>query len=130
MPKVEYSKTKGLVQSTGSGFVMAAETLTAAGAADPGVALTICNAGADNIAVTLADGTSVGQLKWFVSVAANDAIITPATTNGAYATISLDNAGESVCLLWSGTTGWTLLSRGSGAAAAANAVAGLPAIAA
>jgi len=130
MPKVEYSKSKGLVQSTGSGFVMAAETLTTAGAADPGVALTICNAGADNIAITLADGTSVGQLKWFVSVAGNDSIITPATTNGAYSNISLDNAGESVCLVWSGTTGWALLSRGSGATnVAANAVAGLPAIA-
>ena len=128
MPKVTYDKTKGLIQETGSGFVMAAETITAAGAADPGVALSIVNAGTDNIAITLADGSTVGQLKWFVSIASNDGIITPATTNGAYANISLDNAGENCCLLWT-SAGWSILSRGSGATAAAGAVAGLPVIA-
>ena len=128
MPKVTYDKTKGLIQETGAGFVMAAETITAAGAADPGVALSIVNAGSDNIAITLADGTTVGQLKWFVSIAANDGIITPANTNGAYATISLDNAGENVCLLWT-SAGWSVLSRGSGTTAGASATGTLPVLA-
>ena len=122
MPKVEYSKTKGLVQSTGEGFVMAAESFAANGAADPGVALTLATAAAN---LTLANGSSVGQLKWFVSTTANDVVITPATTAGAYATITLTNVGESVCCLWT-ASGWAVLSRGSGAAATANAVAGLP----
>ena len=130
MPKVEYSKAKGLVQSTGSGFVMAAETVTAAGAADPGVALTLCDAGAGSINVSLADGTTVGQLKWFVTIAAtNNSVIIPATTAGAYANVTLDTLGESLCLVWAGAAGWAILSRAGGAAAAANAVAGMPAIA-
>ena len=125
MPKVEYSKTKGLVQSSGSGFVMAAETINADGAADPGVALTVATAAA---AISLANGTTVGQLKWFVSTTDADVVITPATTAGAYVRATLTNIGESICCLWT-ESGWVLLSRGSGATAAANAVAGLPTIA-
>ena len=91
MPKVEYSKSKGLVQSTGSGFVMAEESFSADGAADPGVALTVATAQA---ALSLANGSSVGQLKWFVSTTASDVVITPATTAGAYVTVTLTNIGE------------------------------------
>ena len=125
MPKVEYSKTKGLVQSTGEGFVMAAESFAANGVADPGVALTLATAAA---ALSLANGSSVGQLKWFVSTTAGDVVITPATTAGAYSTITLTNIGESVCCLWT-ASGWAVLSRGSGANAAAGAVVGLPVLA-
>ena len=125
MPKVEYSKAKGLVQSSGSGFVMAAETINADGAADPGVALTIASAAA---AITLADGTTVGQLKWFVSTTAADVSITPASTAGAYASATMTNIGDTLCCVWT-ESGWALLSRGSGAVAAANAVAALPVIA-
>ncbi len=127
MPKVEYSKAKGLVQSTGSGFVMAAETLTAGTVADPGVALTLCGAGVKTI--TLADGDTVGQLKWFVGIHADASTVDPATTAGAWDNFVLTNIGESACLVWTGSDGWALLARGSGATAAANAVAGLPVVA-
>lgn len=126
MPKVEYSKSKGLVQSTGEGFVMAAESFAANGAADPGVALTLAT---DTTSLTLADGSSVGQLKWFVSTTDSDVTITPATTAGAYTTITMTNIGDSVCCLWT-ASGWAVLSRGSGAAAGAAAVAGLPVLSA
>ena len=129
MPKVEYSKSKGLVQSTGSGFVMVSEAIVAAGALDPGVALSLCTPGAGSVAYTLADGDTEGQLKWIVTLhASNDSVVTPVTTAGAYTTITLGNAGESVCLAWT-ASGWVVLSRGSGAAAAAGAVAGLPVLA-
>ena len=127
MPKVEYSKSKGLVQSTGSGFVMASETLTTGTVADPGVALTLCGAGVKTI--TLADGTSVGQLKWFVGLHEDASTIDPDTTAGAWDNFVLTNVGETACCVWTGTDGWALLSRGSGATAAANAVAGLPVVA-
>lgn len=129
MPKVEYSKAKGLVQSTGSGFVMAAESIAAAGALDPGVALSLVTPGAASVAYTLADGTTEGQLKWIVTLhATNDAVVTPATTAGAWANATLGNVGESICCVWT-ASGWALLSRGGGATAAADAVAGLPVIA-
>ncbi len=125
MPKVEYSKAKGLVQSTGSGFVMAAETLTSGTVADPGVAVTILGAGVKT--VTLADGTSVGQIKWFVGAHADTSTIDPDNCTGAWRNAAITNPGESLCLLWDGS-GWVVLSRGSGAAQAHNAVSGLPAL--
>jgi len=118
MPKVEYSKTKCLVQSTGSGFVMAAETLTTGTVADPGVALTICGAGVKTI--TLADGTSEGQLKWFVGVHTDASTIDPANTAGTWDNAVLTDVGDSICLLWT-LPGWVLLSRGKGVANAADA---------
>ena len=125
MPKVTYNKTKGLIQETGSGFVMAAETNAGTFDADPGVALTVTTA---TSAVALADGDTVGQLKWFVSNTADNTVITPANTSGAYVTITLTNVGESVCCLWTGD-GWACLSRGSGAAQTAAVVADLPVLA-
>jgi hypothetical protein len=120
MPKVEYSKAKGLVQSTGSGFVMATETLTGAAAlvADPGVAVTLCNSTAKTI--VLADGTSVGQLKWFIAIHADDNTVDPTTTAGAWDRFVLAEVGDSACLMWT-VPGWVLLARGSGATNAADA---------
>jgi len=126
MPKVEYSKAKGLVQSTGSGFVMASETLTTGTVADPGVALTIC--GASIKTVTLANGTSVGQLKWFVGAHADTSTIAPTTTDGLWASVALTEVGDSAMMVWSGT-GWALLSRSGSSAAGAGAVAAMPVIA-
>ena len=125
MPKVTYDKAKGLIQETGSGFVMAAETKSGTFAADPGVAVTITTA---TSAVSLADGSTVGQLKYFVSTTADNTVITPATTAGAYATITLTNIGENVTCIWT-ASGWAILSRGTGAAAGATAVAGMPVVA-
>lgn len=113
MPKVTYNKTKGLIQETGSGFVMAAESLSGTVAADPGVALTISTATA---ALALADGTTAGQLKYFVSNTADNTVITPASTSGAWATATMTNIGESIVCVWTGS-GWAILSRGSGATA-------------
>lgn len=113
MPKVTYNKTKGLIQETGAGFVMAAESLAGTTAADPGIALTISTGTA---ALSLADGSTAGQLKYFVSNTADDTVITPANTSGAYSTITMTNIGESVTCLWTGS-GWAVLARGSGATA-------------
>ena len=104
---------------------MGAESKGADGAADPGVALTVATAAA---ALSLADGSTIGQLKYFVSTTAADVVVTPATTAGAYATITLTNIGESCVCVWT-ASGWAVLSRGSGATANAGAVAGLPVLA-
>ena len=125
MPQVIYDKTKGLHQVTGSGFVLAAESLSGTTAADPGIAVTIST---DTAALSLADGSTAGQLKYFVSTTANDVVITPASTSGAWLTATLTNIGENITCLWDGS-GWQLLSRGGGSAAGSTATGTLPVVA-
>jgi hypothetical protein len=129
MPQVKYTKEKGLVTSSGKGWVMGTESVTAAGAADPGIPVTLVTAGADGMNITLADGDVEGQMKWFVQLhATNEATIVPATTAGAYANFVITTIGECAQLVWT-ASGWALLSRGSGATAGATAVAGMPVVA-
>ena len=125
MPKVIYDKTKGLHQVSGSGFVLAAESVSGNGAADPGTAVTVATAACN---LSLADGSTAGQLKYFVSTTADDVVVTPANTTGAWVKVTLTNIGDSITCLWSGG-GWVLLSRQSGTAAGASAVASMPVIA-
>ncbi len=89
--------------------------------------ITIFNHDGDE-GVTLADGVAVGQIKIFISSTANTVTLTPATTAGAYATIATTNIGESFTCVWT-TDGWAVISRASGATAAAGAVAGYPVLA-
>jgi len=125
MPQVIYDMTKGLYQQSGSGFVMATETKTGTNVATPGVACTLSTAAA---ALSLADGSETGQLKWFIASSAGDVVITPATTAGSWATCTLTNIGDSCCLMWIAGTGWAILSRGGGVAQAHNSVVTLPVI--
>lgn len=113
--------------TTLSNLILGNETLTAAGAASILVPLTLINAGSDGIAITLANGTTAGQVKIFTSLhATNAATITPATTDGAYATFTLTNIGESVNCVWTGT-GWAIIGRNSGAVhSSATGVVGYP----
>lgn len=116
----------GISTLTG-GLVLGTEAITAAGAASTTVAVSLITAGSDGIAVTLANGSNVGQLKIFCSLhASNAATITPATTDGAYDTFTLTNIGETVNCIWTGT-GWAIIGRNSGGAhTSATGVVGLP----
>ena len=89
--------------------------------------ITIFNHDGDE-GVTLADGEAIGQVKIFISSTDNTVTLTPATTAGAYATIATTNIGESFTCVWT-ADGWAVISRASGAAAAAAAVAGYPVLA-
>ena len=78
--------------------------------------------------VTLANGSTVGQLKIVISSTDNTVTCTPATTAGAYATIATTNIGEAYILMWT-ADGWVVLSRSSGATVNATSVAGSPVLA-
>jgi hypothetical protein len=133
MVKVVVNDNKGLVQYSGGGglhinnLVLGSETVSAAGAASVHVPVSLIDSDGDTMAVTLADGTNVGQIKWFVSMHATAASsVTPDTTDGAYEVFTLTNLGDTVQLLWTGT-GWAVIGRNSGAAKpSAVAVVGLP----
>ena len=114
---------------TPSSLIMDSETVsTDAAACSTTVPLTILDHDGDE-GVTLADGSSVGQVKIFISSTDNTVTLTPATTAGAYTTIATTNIGETFMLVWSGADGWAIVSRSSGAAANATSVAAVPTVA-
>jgi len=85
------------------------------GAASPTTAITLINTSTQAAAISLADSTSVGQIKTFVHDAGTgNAVITPANLLGAATTITTNAIGETVSLQWAGTA-WAII--GSGAAA-------------
>jgi len=79
-------------------------------------------------ALSLADGSNVGQLKIFISSTNNTVTLTPATTAGSYSTIATTNIGETYGLMWT-ADGWAVIMRASGDTQADNAVDDLPVLA-
>jgi hypothetical protein len=86
------------------GMIGGVQTLAAAGAVNLTTLITrIDSAGA--IALTLADGTN-GQVKIIVmGTAGGDATLTPTTKTG-YSTITFNDAGDGVTLVFIFTKGW------------------------
>ena len=87
------------------------------------VTAAITNTGSGTVAIanTLAAG-SVGQFKFITSVTAQNSVITPVATGGAYTQFTMTNIGETATLLYHTTTvtGWYAMSFANGAAAAAD----------
>lgn len=98
--------TTSVSMSAGSGI----QALSGAGAVNITDALTnVTSTGTD--ALTLADG-AVGQIKTICLVVdGGTATLTPATGSG-YTTIAFADAGDSVVLMWVGTTGWAMIGHG------------------
>ena len=83
------------------------QTLSGAGAADTVNLITELTTAAGAAAVTLADGTTSGQMKIINMIVdgGGTATVTPTTfANGT--TIAFDAVGESVTLVWNSTVGW------------------------
>ena len=61
-------------------------------------------------ALTLADGTTVGQMKIITMVVdGGDATLTPTTfANGS--TMTFADVNDTVCLVWANTIGWVIVS--------------------
>ena len=91
----------------------AAQALTDAGAANvTSFYTTLTTTGA--AAVTLADGTMIGQLKKIqMIVDAGDATLTPSNLSGG-TTITFADAGDFCLLMWDGTN-WRVLELGNAA---------------
>ena len=121
MPLMKYTPAKGLVQQTGEGSpnmfhtLAPSDTATVAVAADElviPVTHTIVNktTGADNEALTLANGKPGQVLQIFlVSDGGGTGTLTPTTKTG-FATIVFDDVGERATLYYvNDTVGWIIL---------------------
>ena len=99
------------------GFSQAPQAITAAGAVDITSAISTIATGASAMALTLANGTSAGQMKFITMITdgGGTATITPDSGSGSnllgYSTIALADVGDSVLLLYlDATSGWTIIS--------------------
>ena len=110
-----------------------AEELTADGDASTTIPVSLINnSGSGALNIALPDGHYNGQLKVFITTSADAHIITPATEAGAFVTATMTAAvGSNITMMWLNSIGWSVLSRGSGAAGPVgeNAVSGLPVLA-
>ena len=87
------------------------QALSGAGAADVTNLVTELTTGAGAAAVTLANGTTVGQMKIITMVVdgGGAATVTPATfANGTDLTFA--DVNDTVCLVWASTIGWVIVS--------------------
>ena len=85
------------------------QALSGAGAVDIiNLVTEVTSTGAD--ALTLADGTTVGQMKIITMVVdGGDATLTPTTfANGS--TMTFADVNDTVCLVWANTIGWVIVS--------------------
>lgn len=117
----------GVTTVTG-GLVYGSETITTATACSPTIPVTILNH-TGPVGVTLVDGTTVGQVKIFLSSTTSTVTLTPATLAGASTTIATTSIGEAFTLVWGGADGWFVVSRSGGTNAVAAVVAGYPVLA-
>ena len=73
-------------------------------------ALTLLGSSGTNTATTLADGTIIGQLKVIVHDVDGGNSILAVTDALGFADIDFVTAGDAAMLMWTGATGWALLS--------------------
>ena len=76
-------------------------------------AVTLLESSGPNPAPTLADGTVIGQLKIIVHDADGGNSILAVTDALGFADLDFVDDGDTAMLLWTGTTGWALLSQQS-----------------
>ena len=95
----------------GASITGGVQALSGAGAADLTNLVTELTTGAGAAAVTLADGTTSGQIKiiYMVVDGGGTATVTPATFASG-TSIAFDAVGEAVTLVWNSAIGWVAVS--------------------
>ena len=97
------------------GFSNSVENITDGTQAAIGIttALTLLASNGSNTATTLADGTVVGQIKIIVHDVDGGNTVLAVTDALGFADLDFVDDGDTAMLMWTGTTGWALLSQQS-----------------
>ena len=95
------------------GFSNSVENITDGTQAAFGIttALTLLASNCSNTAMTLADGTVIGQIKIIVHDVDGGNSILAVTDALGFADLDFVDDGDTAMLMWTGTTGWALLSQ-------------------
>ena len=75
------------------------------------IAVTLLASSGSNTATTLADGTVIGQIKIIVHDVDGGNSILAVTDALGFADLDFVDDGDTAMLMWTGTTGWALLSQ-------------------
>ena len=97
------------------GFSNSVENITDGTQAAIGIttALTLLASNGSNTATTLADGTVVGQIKIIVHDVDGGNSVLAVTDALGFADLDFVDDGDTAMLMWTGTTGWAILSQQS-----------------
>ena len=97
------------------GFSNSVENITDGIQAAVGIttALTLLASSGSNTATTLADGTVIGQIKIIVHDVDGGNSILAVTDALGFADLDFVDDGDTAMLMWTGTTGWAILSQQS-----------------
>jgi alkaline phosphatase len=109
--KTEQQVLSLLTQLTGGTITGGVQALSGAGAADLTNLVTELTTAAGAAAVTLANGTTAGQIKIITMVVdgGGTATVTPATfANGT--SMAFADVNDTVMLVWANTIGWVIVS--------------------
>ena len=79
-------------------------------------AVTLLGSSSSDTATSLADGTVIGQIKIIVHDVDGGNSILAVTDGLGFADLDFVDAGDTAMLMWTGTTGWAILSQQSVAA--------------
>ena len=95
------------------GFSNSVENITDGIQAAVGIttAVTLLASSGSNTATTLADGTVIGQIKIIVHDVYGGNYILAVTDALGFADLDFVDDGDTAMLMWTGTTGWALLSQ-------------------
>ena len=95
------------------GFSNSVENITDGMQAAVGIttAVTLLASSGSNTATTLADGTVIGQIKIIVHDVDGGNSILAVTDALGFADLDFVDDGDTAMLMWTGTTGWALLSQ-------------------
>ena len=95
------------------GFSNSYENITDGNQAAVGIttALTLLASSGTDTATTIADGTVIGQIKIIVHDVDGGNSILAVTDALGFADLDFVNDGDTAMLMWTGTTGWALLSQ-------------------
>lgn len=102
---------KGLASITVNGDQSGEQVIAAAGAIDLLNPITLVESDGAGMALSLADGSIIGQRKIIVQdTGATSSVITP-TTTAVFTNITLSGVGDSCELMWT-SSGWAILGLG------------------
>lgn len=110
---VEITNTAGVITVLGTGGTGTVDSVSGAGTASVLTALTLHTTSGGADVLTIPDGLYVGQRKSVAMlVDSTSSVVTPTTTLGAWAIVTLLVVGDACDLMWTGAGGWIVVGVG------------------
>ena len=109
----ELTNTDGVITTLGVGGTGTVDSVSGAGTASIFTALTLHTTSGGADVLVIPDGLYIGQRKSVAMlVDSTSSVVTPTTTLGAWAIVTLLVVGDACDLMWTGSNGWIVVGVG------------------